>query len=244
MPQFTLTAAGIPAGATVLFDSTRDYCAAYLTDAAPELSVTVTPADLELERQKAAREDALEGLPVRNLPDRLLELTALQRKLVEQLFDRDVLLFHGSVLAMDGAAYLFTAKSGTGKSTHTRLWRQVFGDRVKMVNDDKPFLRFDGDTVYACGSPWKGKHGLGENIQVPLRAICILERGEENEITPLAPADALFTLIQQSSRPADPKHMGAYMTLLDRLSRSVSFYRLRCNMTEEAPLTAYKAMHP
>ena len=242
MPQFTLTAAGIPAGAAVLFDSTRDYCAAYLTDAAPELSVTVTPADLELERQKAAREDALEGLPVRNLPDRLLELTALQRKLVEQLFDRDVLLFHGSVLAMDGAAYLFTAKSGTGKSTHTRLWRQVFGDRVKMVNDDKPFLRFDGDTVYACGSPWKGKHGLGENIQVPLRAICILERGTKDRIRPITAEEALPMLRKQGCPPLDPGCRDRFEAMTAQLSRLVPLWQMDCTRESAAALTAHRAM--
>ena len=244
MIQFRIRVAGCVAGATVLHESTRDYCAAYLTEDAADFSVAVTPEDMAFEREKSAREDALEGLPVRRLSDAMLETTALQRKIAERLFDYDTLLFHGSVVAVDGVGYLFTAKSGTGKSTHTRLWRQVFGDRAVMVNDDKPFLRITESGVEACGTPWKGKHGLGTNIRVPLRAICILERGQENRIRPIPAGEALFMLLQQSNRPLDPRKMPQYMELLDQLSAGVKFYRLECNMDPEAALVAFEGMNP
>ena len=143
---------------------------------------------------------------------------------------------------MDGVAYLFTAKSGTGKSTHTRLWREMFGDRAVMVNDDKPFLKFTEEGVIACGSPWNGKHGLGNNIMVPLKAICVLERGESNVITRIDPKDALQMLFQQSSRPMNRALMPKYMELVDRLANSVEFYRLKCNMDPDAAKISYEAM--
>ena len=242
MIEFSIRIAGCTAAVTALYDSTRDYCRDYLTDAAADFSVEITPADLAYEREKSAREDALEGLPVRNLPDSLLEITAVQRKLAEQLFARDVLLFHGSVVAVDGEGYLFTAKSGTGKSTHTRLWREVFGDRAVMVNDDKPFLCLNGETATVCGSPWNGKHRLGENISVPLKAVCILERGEENRIRSIAAKEALAMLIQQSNRPRNPALMPQYLALLDRLATGAAFYRLQCNMDPEAARIAYDTM--
>ena len=220
----------------------RELCMHFLCDGVPEHSITLTPADIVFEREKAAREDALEGLPIRQLSDEQLELTALQRKVTEALFDHDTLLFHGSVVAVDGEAYLFTAKSGTGKSTHTRLWREVFGDRAVMVNDDKPFLRITPEGVIACGSPWMGKHGLGANIQVPLKAICILERGEENRIRPIPAKEAVFMLLQQSNRPMDKRKLPKYMNLVDQLSQKVSFYRLQCNMNPEAAMVAYQGM--
>ena len=226
-----------------VFSSTYDYCCDYIIkNTASDFSITITPEDLIFEREKAAREDALEGLPIRNLPDALLEITALQRKIAEELFERDVLLFHGSVVAVDGQAYLFTAKSGTGKSTHTRLWRQVFGARAVMVNDDKPFLKMTGNGVDVYGSPWNGKHRLGENICVPLKAICILERGEENRIEPISAKDALHMLLQQSQRPQDRRKLPKYLELVDRLSSQVRFYRMHCNMDPEAAQVAWEAM--
>ena len=226
----------------LIFKATRDYCANFLCDGTPDFSVTITPEDIAFERIKAAREDELEGSPVRQLSDAQLEITALQRKVTECLFVHDTLLFHGSVVAVDGEGYLFTAKSGTGKSTHTRLWRQVFGERAVMVNDDKPFLRIDENGVTAYGSPWMGKHGLGANISVPLKAICILERGEENRIGPISAAEALPMLFQQSQRPRQAANLPKYMELVDKLASGTSFYRMQCSMDPDAALTAYRAM--
>ena len=224
--------------------SVREFFKTYVSKDTRDIYVTITSKDIEFEREKAAREDSLEGIPIRNLSDELLEITALQRKITEEFFSRNILLFHGSVVAIDGNAYLFTAKSGTGKSTHTRLWREVFGDRAVMVNDDKPFLEIRGNQVIAHGSPWNGKHRLGQNISLPLRAICILERGETNEIHPITPAQALPMLMQQSQRPQDRSKLPLYMDLIDRLSSRVSFYRMRCNMDPQAARMSYEAMCP
>lgn len=242
MTDFAIQVAHRVVAVAAMFESTRNFCTDYLCQAEPDFSVATTLADIAFEREKAAREDALEGLPIRTLSDELLELTALQRKITEELFQRDTLLFHGSVVAVDGEAYLFTAKSGTGKSTHTALWRQVFGSRAVMVNDDKPFLRFTDSGVLACGSPWRGKHGLGENISVPLKAICILERGAENHITPISPAAGLNMLFQQSQRPQRPENLPKYMELIDRLAASVPLYRMACNMDPQAAVVSYEAM--
>lgn len=242
MNNFTIQIASRAVSVTALYESTRIYCADYLCDTEPDFSVATSPEDIAFEREKSAREDRLEGLPVRNLSDASLEITAVQRKIAEELFACDTLVFHGSVVAVDGAGYLFTAKSGTGKSTHTRLWRQVFGSRAVMVNDDKPFLRMTNGSVLAYGSPWNGKHGLGSNICVPLKAICILQRGEENHIVEIPAKDALFHLLQQSNRPMAPQTMPKYMELIDKLAGNVRFFRLACNMDPAAAVIAYEAM--
>ena len=217
-------------------------CAEYLSEDEPDFSVTVTPADIALERDKCAREDAREDRPFLSRNDAQLEMTAVQRKIAENLFDYDTILVHGSVVAVDGAAYLFTAKSGTGKSTHTALWCDVFGSRAVMVNDDKPFLRITEDGVLVYGSPWCGKHDRGSNVCVPLKAICILERGAENRIRPIAAKEALFMLLQQSNRPMSPSRMPGYLDLIDKLTKQVSFYRMVCNMDPEAARMSYHAM--
>lgn len=242
MTEFSIRIADRVAAVAAMFSSTRDYCEAYLCDDAPDFAVTVSPEDILYERERSDRELALEGLPPRDFTDAYLEITAVQRKVAEELFRYDTLLFHGSVVAVDGAAYLFTAKSGTGKSTHTRLWREVFGSRAVMINDDKPFLRVKEQGVIAYGSPWNGKHRLGCNASAPLRAICILERGTENRIQPIAAKDAVNMLIQQSHKPRSRKLMLHYMRLLDKLAAGVVFYRLECNMEPEAARVAYEAM--
>lgn len=242
MIEFSIRTAGKVAAVRALFDSSREYCKAYLTDQPPDFTVEITPEDLTIEREKAARTDLNEGKAVRNVSDAQLEITAIQRKIAEELFDHDIVLFHGSVTAVDGVAYLFTAKSGTGKSTHTGLWRQMLGQRAVMVNDDKPFLRVTQDAVFACGSPWNGKHRLGTNIEVPLKAICILERGAENRIEKIMAQDALHMLLQQSNRPASSRKMLKYLDMIDLIAARVSLYRLHCNMQPEAAAVAFHEM--
>ena len=159
-----------------IYSQVHDYCRDYLSDGNTDFSVTVSEDDIRAEREKSARENEFEGLPVKNYPDHYLEELAVYRKICEKMPDYGTILFHGSVIAVDGAGYLFTAKSGTGKSTHTRLWREYFGDRAVMVNDDKPLISIGEDGVTAHGTPYNGKHRLGSNISGPLKAICILTR--------------------------------------------------------------------
>lgn len=242
MIKFGLKVGGSVFEISAFYFATQMSSKEFITDGQANFFITMTSDDIALERIKAAREDELEGLPVRQLSDAQLEITALQRKVTEALFDYDTLLFHGSVVAVDGEAYLFTAKSGTGKSTHTRLWREVFGDRAVMVNDDKPFLKITDQGVIAYGSPWMGKHGLGANISAPLKGICILERGKDNSIRAISAREALPMLFQQSQRPGKPENLSKYMELVDALANRVSFYRMACNMDPEAAVLAHRVM--
>ena len=242
MVEFTIELAGIPAGIQARFRNTLRFCNDFLVDKAAVFSISISPEDIEYEQEMFARESIVENLPEREILEVYLERTAVQRKLAEQLFDRGVLVFHGSVVAVDGQGYLFTAKSGTGKSTHTRFWRETFGDRAVMVNDDKPFLRLTETGVLVYGSPWNGKHGLGNNICVPLKAICILERGEANQIRPITGQEAAMMLFQQSNRPLNPRKMPIYMDLIDQLSKKTAFYRMQCTLDPDAARVAYEEM--
>ena len=150
---------------------------------------------------------------------------------------------HGAVVAVDGQAYLFTAKSGTGKTTHTRLWMQQFDDRAVMVNGDKPLLHVTNTGVTVYGTPWDGKEHLSRNIACPLKAVCILTRSETNHIERISPKEALTMLCQQSYRPAQPAALRKTLALVDLLSSSVPLYKLGCNMEPEAALVAYHGMN-
>lgn len=225
-----------------LHAAVHEYCRDYRSEGPPDFTVEIRPEDIEREREKSEQEDLAEGRRVRRFAEDYLEELAVYRKIAERMPRYDTLLLHGSCIALDGAGYLFTAKSGTGKSTHTRLWRERFGARAVMVNDDKPLLRVGPDSVTVFGTPWDGKHRLSRNIAVPLRAICLLERAAENRIAPLTGSEAWPRLLQQVYRPADPEAMTRTLKLLDRLSGQVKLYRLGCNMDPEAAELAYDAM--
>jgi len=225
-----------------LYDEVHDYCKDYLTDEEAEYTVSTSMSDIDSERRRSADEDRFEGRPVQEYSDSYLEELAVYRRIAEKMPDFDTVLFHGSVVAVDGEGYLFTAKSGTGKSTHTRLWREYFGSRAVMVNDDKPLLRISGNGVTAFGTPYNGKHRLGANISVPLKAICILTRAAENSIVSISPGEAYPMLIQQIYRPSDMAKMQKTLALADMLAEQTALYRLGCNMDISAAVTAYEGM--
>lgn len=238
----TYKIAGVVIEIRSLHKQIHDYCADYRWEGPGEISVSISQPDIVYEREKSALENELEGIPVQEYSDAYLETLAVYRKIADHLVHRDTILFHGSAIAVDGRAVLFTAKSGTGKSTHTKLWREAFGDRAVMVNDDKPLLRVTEEGVLVCGTPWDGKHRISTNCMMPLEAICILERGQENQVFPLAARQALPMLMQQSHRSKDPAAVAQLLKVLDKLSQKVRFYRLECNMDPEAAQVAYKAM--
>ena len=219
----------------------HEQCKEYLTQESAAFAVATTQADIDFERAKSAREDEVEGIPVRQFADAYLETLAVYRKIAEKMPDYDTFLFHGSAVAVDGEAFLFTAKSGTGKSTHTRLWRELLGERAVMVNDDKPLIRVREDgTAIIYGTPWDGKHRLSTNIGVPLKAVCILKRGKENSMLAITKAEALPMLIQQAYRPADILSMKKTLELIERWK--CKFYRLSCNMELSAAELSYNTM--
>ena len=242
MAKFKMKIAGAVAAVTSLFDSTPHYFRAYLTEEAPDFSVAVTEVDLRFEQAELDIEAMEEGFRRREFTDPFLERAAIQRAFAEYLFALDTLLLHGSTVAVDGRAYLFVARSGTGKSTHTRLWREAFGTRAVMINDDKPFLRLTDTAVEAFGSPWSGKHGLDTNISAPLAGICILERGTENVIRPIQPEAALSRLQKEAYAPMEEEKHPQFQTLVEKLSRQVPLWHMTCTKDPQAAKVAYDAM--
>jgi len=241
--QFCIRLAGKVVGIRSMYPDLRNMCRDYETDAEADFTVTVTPQDIEHERVKSAREALIEGRKPVKYSDNYLETLAAYRKIALELLNYDTLLFHGSVIAVDGVGYLFTAKSGTGKSTHTRLWRELFGSRAVMINDDKPLLRIADGGVTAYGTPWDGKHRLSTNTSVPLKAVCAISQGETNSIEPAERVSMFPLLCQQSIRPDSPEAMAKTLSLIDAMMRGVALYRLKCNMDPEAARVAYEGMN-
>lgn len=240
MVSFQIKLAEISMKINSLYHSTMKFCNEYLTEENPSFEITITQCDINEERTRSDRNCVREGREVVHYSDSYLETLALYRKIVERLIDFDVLLFHGSVAAVDGQAYLFTAKSGTGKTTHTRLWLKNIPN-CHVLNGDKPLLLFRNDRVYACGTPWQGKENYGTNEILPLKAICILERSEKNHIEQISFKTAFAALLTQSYHPDGSTGLIQSMQLLKHLD-NIKLYSLKCNMEDEAAFISYKGM--
>lgn len=244
MESFVMEIAGLVVCVAPLFQSTKEYCRPYLTDKVPEFTVCVKEEDLVFEQMLLDQEAVEEGLKKRVFTGPFLERTSIQRKVADALLEQDTLMLHGSTVAVDGKAYLFTAPCGTGKSTHTRLWCERFGDRAVMVNDDKPFLQITSSGVLAYGSPWSGKHGLANNICVPLHGICSLHREEKNQIQKAKAENLLPLLRHQAHAPLDTILAEKTENLVLRLAEMVPLWEMACNnKIPDAAKVSSAAMH-
>ncbi len=229
--------------ASVIYETTVDYCSDYISEFdLPDLSVMISPIDIAEEQRKFDREREVEGFPPAKADKKELERLSLYRKIAEELINHNIILFHGSAVCVDGTAYLFTAKSGTGKSTHTRLWREHFGSRAVMINDDKPMLEISDDGVTIYGTPWNGKHRLGTNMKAPLKSICILERAEKNSIVKGDAKTEFAKILSQTYRNNNADFMKKTLMLLDKMLKKVEIYKLGCNMDPEAAMVSYNGM--
>ena len=159
-----------------------------------------------------------------------------------QLVNFNGLMLHSSAVVMDGRAYLFSAPSGTGKSTHTQLWLDVFGEKATILNDDKPALRRIDGEWYAYGTPWSGKHDKSINTRVPLGGICVLRRGDVNKIEPYRGAGAIKDIFEQTPRDTNAEYVSKLLELLDKLLCEVPVWKMECNMDPDAARMSYAAM--
>ena len=196
----------------------------------PVIRIRMMQDEIDDEKAKTLRCWEREGIEIPNVDDSYYEYLALRKKALKELANCRILYLHGSAICVNRQGYLFTAPSGTGKSTHVRLWREHFEDEVIVVNDDKPLIRVESDEIYLCGSPWNGKHGLGCQMEVPLRAIVKLRRGDTNSIAPLGSAEAFRELFLQTHHFEEKEKMQAVMAMLARIIECTPCYSLQCNM--------------
>ena len=229
---FTIELAGATIAITALHDDVRNLCRDYIVPrTAADIAVATAQADIEFEHSRTDEE----------FSDGYLETLAVYRKIAAAMAARDTFLMHGSVLAVGNEAYMFTAPSGTGKTTHSRLWLSGIPGSY-IVNGDKPLITISEDAAIAHGTPWCGKEGWNTKTSVPLKAIVILERGEENSITEISAIEAYPAIYPQIHRPADIPTAKQVLDLSGKLLESVRCYRLTCNMDPEAAFVAYNGL--
>ncbi len=170
-----------------------------------------------------------------------LEGLAIYEKICRHLIKQNIQLFHCSSLKIDGRAYLFTAPSGTGKSTHARLWREYFGSRVTMINDDKPLISFNNNEIRVYGTPYCGKHGIQTNTSGVVSGIIILNQAQTNSIKRLTPKEAFPRLMEQSYRVYEPDEIVKTIDMIHAMSR-LPVFSMGCTISAEAVKMAYNAL--
>ena len=171
-----------------------------------------------------------------------LETLVVLRKISEILPQKDCLLFHGASISYQGQGYLFAAPSGTGKSTHIRLWRKYLGKEVGIINGDKPFISFNTTPPLVHGTPWAGKEHWQKNCQFPLSAICFIKRGTTNTIRKTSIIEALPLLMKQIYIPQDEVSATQTLALIDLLIKKVPLYLLECDMSEDAVRCSFEEL--
>ena len=230
--MFCIKIANIPIGIDNRYPYVRNLCEDYeINDEEPDFTVS------------AAREEILaEQNGDRRFLYDYCESLCIYRKICTHLLQYDAFLMHSAAIALDDEAYVFAAPSGVGKTTHIRLWQQEFGGRVSVINGDKPIYRFMEDDLYVCGTPWRGKEGLGSNIMRPVRAICFLEQDPGNHIRPLNIDEISRRIFSQVLIPQETEDFDRFWSLLERMVTSEKFYELKCNRQPEAARLAYQTM--
>ena len=232
--------ADIPIGIHTLYDSLYN-CEPFVTQQEPFFNISITEQDIENEYKKVIAEATYEKRKCPSYSAVDLENTAVYRKIATKLPDYNACVFHSAAVAIGNKAFLFTAKSGIGKTTHARLWLKNI-DGSYIVNGDKPILRIMDGKPFVCGTPWMGKENLGCNKNVPLSAICFLHRGTVNRLELAKKEKSLPRLIGQVHRPSDGDLIEKTVRLLSDIRQSVLLYDLYCNMEDEAVRVAYGGM--
>lgn len=158
-----------------------------------------------------------------------------------ELIKRSGVVLHASAVALDGRAYLFSAPSGTGKSTHTGNWLELF-EKAYILNDDKPAIRVFGEEAYAYGTPWSGKNDLSVNERVKLGGIAFLERAQENSIERVSPPEAAKLILGATARRLSKERVNELLCTVQVLACKTPVYKLRCTADIEAARLASAAM--
>ena len=207
----------------------------FLTDITPDFTVHTD----ELNIKEKIKE--LGGEKYRN---RAIDLE-IHQNIAEWLPLHDAFLLHSACFDVNGIGVAFSAHSGTGKTTHMLLWQKLLGDKMTVVNGDKPIVRFfedEPEIPYAYGTPWCGKEHFGCNMRTPLKHICFIERADKNSCEPLDKSDAVNLIFNQVYMPKDPAAMMKTIQLIDRLLSSCKLWKIRCNMESDAAETSFNAI--
>ncbi|MCD8153915.1 MAG: hypothetical protein LUF78_04385, partial [Clostridiales bacterium] len=230
---FTIELAGVPIEVKSRYNYCRWFCRDYLTDKEPVISVYA-----EDDRLAEMKEYSPE------MRDEFLERDGIYSAIASRLPFYNRVALHGACIAYKGKGILFTAASGTGKSTHICLWKQYIGADVNIVNGDKPIFHIKENSITAYDTPWCGKEGWNRKYNAKMDAICFLRRTEDgvNRIREVDPDEGVSLMLRQMFHPYEPESTGLMLELFDRMLTSLPMYLLECDMSEDAVKCSFETL--
>ena len=216
------------------FEFCKRKCSDYIVsdDNLPDIIATASEDEISKEKSQLSL-DASDGY---------CEDICLYRSIAEQLPSLDRAVFHGAAVEAGGKGYIFTAPSGTGKTTHIRLWLEFFSDKVKIINGDKPILKLDGNSVSICSTPWAGKEGMQRNTIAPVGAICIIRQAKVNRIKRISPSESFGEIVKQIYLPRNAVSRIKTLDIVDRVLKNVPIYLLECDISREAAELSFNTL--
>lgn len=210
-----------------LNELTKKYCQNFLSDEQPDYVITMSEKDIEEEA-----DNAVDGKYYVNA-----EISALYRKIAELLIDDNIVVFHGSSFKVDDSGFIITARSGVGKSTHSRLLNEYLKDEFMYINDDKPLIEIKDDDIIVHSSPWNGKERRGNNISASLKAILLLNRGIENTYRKIEnKSEIYFKVLSQMYLPREKSKRERGLKILDTLLKKINFYEINVNINIDSAI--------
>lgn len=232
MVRFTIGIADVNILINALYMETRQFFSDFITHG--EAMETVNVDYNEIIKYK---------IKCPNFSDIMCEKAVLKYKIDKLLVNYNVFPIHASSLAYKKCAYLFLALSGVGKSTHSRKWCEAFPEETIMINDDRPYLKLENDTVFAYSHPQAGKHGIYNNVSFPVRVIAKIVRDKDNYVKEVKKTDFFPFMVQQSFTMNDPITTRSVIMLIRRVMDLVSFFEIHCNMDNDAAYVINEQMN-
>ena len=250
--HFCVNIAGLEAEIHTVYESTYFFCQEYLSDGVPLIKVEVTQDDIQQEIDEGkgnfftcVEYDGKQKKHVnveKTVKESRIETAVVYRKLIEAALVYNIIFMHGAVISVHNKGIMFTAPSGTGKTTHMMKWLQNL-DEAFVVNGDKPLVKIQDNEITAYGTPWCGKEKLATNTMVPLKSVVLMERSEENHIEEISFGKAYPFLLQQTYIPHDPDKAKKTLALLANLKNQVRIYRFQFNnFADDCFETAYNTL--
>ena len=216
-------------------DTLREYCKEYIATGKEKEDFTITVTNEEIQNERKNSE-------YKEKSNNYIEIIMTLLKIADELPDRNKFLMHGAVVAWKRRGYIFTAPSGTGKTTHVRLWKKYLGSDVEIINGDKPILEVKEEKIIAYGTPWAGKERFQKNTSVPIQGICFLRQSKTNNIRRLNRREALLLLLPQIYIMSDSKKAGKTLELFGEVLERIPVYEFRCNISKEAVNCSFETL--
>lgn len=213
----------------------QEYCREYIAAGKEKEDFTITVTNEEIQNERKSSE-------YKEKSDNYIEIIMTLLKIADELPDRNKFLMHGAVVAWKQKGYIFTAPSGTGKTTHVRLWKKYLGSDVEIINGDKPILEVKEEKIIAYGTPWAGKERFQKNTSVPIQGICFLRQSKTNNIRRLNRREALLLLLPQIYIMSDSKKAGKTLELFGEVLERIPVYEFSCNISKQAVKCSFETL--